>query len=145
LYYALGLAHQRLGHNKEAIAAFETEVRRSPRDASTLYFLALALEADGNLTAAGQRVKESLNLDSQSPETNGLLGKILFKQGKAAESLKLLEMAVIKKPDDPELRYLLARVYQQLGRREDAAREFAEVQNLKAKKLREDRARAPKQ
>ncbi len=144
LYYALGLAHQRLGHNKEAIAAFENEIRRSPRDASTLYFLALVLEADGNLTAAGQRVNESLKIDPQSPETNGLLGKILFKQGKAAEGLKPLETAVIKKPEDPELRYLLARIYQQLGRPEDAAREFAEVQKLKAKMLQEDRARAPK-
>jgi tetratricopeptide (TPR) repeat protein len=145
LYYALGLAHQSLGRNKDAIAAFETELRRSPQDASTLYLLALALEADGNLTAAGERINESLKLDPQSPEANGLLGKILFKQGKAAEGLKPLEMAVIKKPEDHELRYLLARVYQQLGRREDAAREFAEVQKLKAKKLQEDRARAPKQ
>jgi tetratricopeptide (TPR) repeat protein len=145
LYYALGLAHQSLGRNKDAIAAFEAELRRSPQDASTLYLLALALEADGNLAAAGERINESLKLDPQSPEANGLLGKILFKQGKAAEGLKPLEMAVIKKPEDHELRYLLARVYQQLGRREDAAREFAEVQKLKAKKLQDDRARAPKQ
>lgn len=144
LYYALGLAHQQLGHTKKAIAAFETELRRSPRDASTINFLALVLEADGNLTEAQQRVNEALKLDPQSPEANGLSGKILFKQGKAAEALKPLEFTVSKKPNDHEQRYLLARVYQQLGRREDAAREFAEVQRLKAKQLESDRARAPK-
>ncbi|MBO0723150.1 MAG: tetratricopeptide repeat protein, partial [Blastocatellia bacterium] len=144
LYYALGLAQQSLGHHKEAAAAFENELQRSPRDAPTLYFLALALEADGNLAEAERRIDESLELDAQSPDANGLRGKILFKQGKAAEGVKPLELAVSKKPDDPEIRYTLARVYQQLGRREDAAREFAEVQRLKAKKLEEDRARSPK-
>ncbi len=144
LYFALGLANQQLGRNKEAIAAFETELRRSPQDATTLYYLALVLEADGNLTVAQQRVNEALKLDPQAPEANGLHGKILFKQGKAAEAVKPLEFAVSKKPDDHERRYLLARVYQQLGRREDAAREFAEVQKLKAVQLKKDRANTPK-
>jgi tetratricopeptide (TPR) repeat protein len=144
LYYALGLAHHSLRQNKEAIAAFEAEFRRSPRDASTLYFLALVLESDGNLAEAFQRVNESLKLDPQLPDANGLLAKILFKQGKAAEGLKPLEIAVKRKPEDPELHYLLARIYQQLGHRKDAAREFAEVQRLKAKNLEEDRAKFPK-
>jgi tetratricopeptide (TPR) repeat protein len=144
LYYALGLAHQQLGHNKEAIAAFEAELGRSPKDASALYYLALALEADGNLSAAQQRVNEALKLDPQAPEANGLLGKILFKQGRAAEAVKLVEAAVSKKPNDHEQRYLLARIYQHLGRREDAAREFAAVQKLKAEQLKSDRARTPK-
>jgi tetratricopeptide (TPR) repeat protein len=144
LYYVLGLAHQQLGHNKEAIAAFEAELVRSPKDAGTLYYLALALEADGNLNAAQQRIDEALKLDPQAPEANGLLGKILFKQGRAAEAVKLVEAAVDKKPNDQEQRYLLARIYQQLGRREEAAREFAAVQKLKAEQLKSDRARTPK-
>ncbi|MCI0662814.1 MAG: tetratricopeptide repeat protein [Acidobacteria bacterium] len=144
LYYALGLAHQQLGHHKEAIIAFETEHRRLPQDPSTLYFLALSLEADGNLNEAQIRVNETLKLDPSLPEANGLSGKILFKQGKAAEAVKSLEFAVAKKPENTEVRYQLARIYQQLGRREDAAREFAEVEKLKAKKLESDRARTPK-
>ena len=65
-------------------------------------------------------------------------------QGKAADAVKPLEAAVAKTPDDPERRYWLARVYQQLGRKEDAAREFAEVQRLKAEQLKKDRANTPK-
>ena len=144
LYYVLGQAHQQLGHNKEAIAAFENELRRSPQDASTLYYLALVLEADGNAQAAEPHVRELLKLDSQNPEANTLLGKILVKQNKPTEALKALEVAVAKDSTDPEKRYLLARVYQQLGRREDAAREFATVQKLKAEKLKKDREQTPK-
>src|SRR5262245_1464209 len=144
LYYALGLAHQQLGHHKEAIKAFETEHLRLPQDPSTLYFLALSLEADGNLNESQIRVNEALKLDPSAPDANGLLGKILFKQGKAAEAVKPLEFAVAKQPENTEFRYQLARIYQQLGRREEAAREFAEVEKLKAKKLESDRARTPK-
>ncbi len=73
-----------------------------------------------------------------------MLGKILFKQGQAAEAVKPLELAAAKKPTDHELRYTLARVYQQLGRKQEAAREFAEVQRLKAEQLKKDRANTPK-
>ncbi|MDQ3255005.1 MAG: tetratricopeptide repeat protein, partial [Acidobacteriota bacterium] len=86
-----------------------------------------------------------LKLEPQSPEANALLGKILVKQGKSAEALQPLESAVRQDPTDPDKRYLLARVYQTLGRRQDATREFAEVQRLKARQLETDRVRTPKQ
>lgn len=144
MYFSLGLAHFKLGHNKEAVAAFEKEAQRSPQDFATLYYLAESMEGDGNSDGAMKWVQAALKLDAQSPEANGLLGKILFKQGKAAEAVKPLELAISKTPKDPERRYLLARIYQQLGRREDATREFAEVQKLKAEKLKTDRANTPK-
>jgi Flp pilus assembly protein TadD len=104
----------------------------------------VAREAEGDLSAAQQHVTTALKLDPQSAGAQGLLGKILFKQGKAAEAVKLVESGVQGRPTDQELRYLLARIYQQLGRKEDAAREFAEVQKLKAEKLKQDRANTPK-
>jgi tetratricopeptide (TPR) repeat protein len=144
LYYALGMAHQQLGHNQEAIAAFENELRRSPQDSSVMYYLALALEAEGNVTGAEQRVRAALSLDTQNADANTLLGKILVKQHKPAAALPLLEIAVAKDARDPEKRYLLARVYQQLGRGADAAREFAAVQKLKADRLKKDREQTPR-
>lgn len=144
LYFSLGLANFMLGKHKEAIAAFETEARRNPLDTPSLYYLAEAYEKDGNLIEARRWVEAALRLDAQLPEANGLLGKILFKQGQPAEAVKLLEFAAKKKSDDHELRYALARTYQQLGRKEDAAREFAEVQRLKAEQLKKDRANTPK-
>jgi predicted Zn-dependent protease len=109
-----------------------------------MYSLADALEKDGAADSARERVEVALKLDPQSPEANGLLGRILFKQGKAAEAVKPLEFAAAKKPDDQESRYTLARVYQRLGRREDAAREFAEVERIKSEQLQKDRSRTPK-
>lgn len=144
LYFALGLAHHQLKHHQEARAAFEIEARRSPNDAPTLYFLAASLEALGDLAAAHQHVTASLKLDPQATASNALLGKILFQQGKALLALKYVEAAVKANPTEHEQRYLLARIYQQLGRKADAAREFAEVQRLKAEQLKTDRANTPK-
>jgi tetratricopeptide (TPR) repeat protein len=144
LHFSTGLAHHQLGHNKEAVAAFEEEAKRSPQDFTTIYYLADALEKDGDTESARERVGVALKLDPQSPEANGLLGRILFKQGKATEAVKPLEFAAAKKPSDHEARYTLARVYQRLGRREDAAREFAEVERIKSEQLQKDRARTPK-
>jgi tetratricopeptide (TPR) repeat protein len=144
LQYSLGLAYQQLGRNKEALAAFEGELKRSPQDFLTLYYLAYLSDAEGVADAAQQYLNAAMKLAPESPEANALAGKVLFKQGKAAKAVKPLEFAASKKPADHELRYTLARVYQQLGRKEDAAREFAEVHRLKAEQLKKDRANTPK-
>jgi tetratricopeptide (TPR) repeat protein len=131
LQYSLGLSYLKLSRSQEALACFERELRQSPQDFSTLYYLAYVHESSGRLDAARGRIEEARKLEPQSPEANALLGKILFKQGKAAEAVAPLESAVAKDPADSEKRYLLARIYQKLGRRQDAVREFAEVQRLK--------------
>ncbi len=145
LQYSLGIGYTKLSRNREAIAAFEKELRLTPKDFTTIFYLAYLHEAGDDLSAARRRLDEALKLEPQSPEANALLGKILVKQGKSAEALQPLESAVREDPTDPDKRYLLARVYQTLGRRQDATREFAEVQRLKARQLETDRARTPKQ
>jgi tetratricopeptide (TPR) repeat protein len=144
LEYSLGLAYQQLGRSKEALAAFSKELVRRPDDFLTLYYVALLSESQGNLDDAQRHLDRAMKLVPDSPGANALLGKILFKRGKAAEALVPLEYAVAKNPGDSDWRYLLARIYQQLGRSEDAKREFAEVQKLRAKQLEQDRARTPK-
>jgi len=144
LQYSLGLALVKLGRYGAAIAAFETELRRTPRDFSTLYYLAYAHEADGSLDPAYERIQQALKLAPESSEANALLGKILMKQDRPREALAPLEAAVKSDPADPNKRYLLARVYQRLGRRQDADREFSEVHRLKEDQFKSDQAKTRK-
>ncbi len=143
LNYSFGLCYFKLGRNREAIAAFDNELKRKPQDITAMYYLASLHEAEAP-DLARRYLDEVLKADPQLPEANALLGKLLVRQNKPAEALKPLELAVTKDATDPEKRYLLARVYQQLGRKAEAAREFAEVQRLKAEKLKQDRANTPK-
>ncbi len=144
LQYSLGLSYLKLGRSEEAIVCFERGLSQTPGDFTTLYYLAYVQELTGKLEPARQRVEEALKLEPQSTEANALLGKILFKQGKAVEAVAPLVIAVAKDPTDSEKRYLLARVYQQLGRRQDAAAEFAEVQRLKTQALEREKKQTAK-
>jgi Flp pilus assembly protein TadD len=55
-----------------------------------------------------------------------------------------LETAVTQSPNDANLRFQLARAYQQSGRRQDANREFAEAQRLKDQGIEKERKGATK-
>jgi tetratricopeptide (TPR) repeat protein len=139
LHFSLGVAYLRTGRNQEAISAFERELKRLPRDYWTLYYLAFLHDAEGQLDAARERARLALALQPLSADAGALLGKVLLKQGKAAEAVKPLEIAVAQNPNDSNLHFQLARAYQQSGRRQDAARAFAEAQRLKDRGIEKER------
>jgi Flp pilus assembly protein TadD len=89
-------------------------------------------------------LEQALRLDPEAAEVEGLKGRILQRLGRTGEALVPLERAVARRSNDPELRYALGRLYQQLGRRAEAAREFAAVQRLKAAQLEADRQATPR-
>jgi predicted Zn-dependent protease len=140
LQYSLGLAYFKADRLQDSRAAFDKELHRNPRDVTTLWYLASIDEMEGKLDDARSRLDRARRLDSQSPDVAYLLGKVMLKQGKAAEASELLKYAVDKDPLDTQKRYQLARAYQQLGRREDAAKEFAEVQRIQSEQLEKDKA-----
>ena len=139
LHFSLGVAYLRTGRNREAISALERELQRLPRDYWTLYYLAFLHDAEGQLDAARERARLALALQPLSADAGALLGKVLLKQGKAADAVPPLEIAVAQNPNDSNLRFQLARAYQQSGRRQDAAREFAEAQRLKDQGIEKER------
>ncbi|HEX5086126.1 MAG TPA: tetratricopeptide repeat protein [Blastocatellia bacterium] len=142
LHFSLGVAYLRTGRNQEAIRAFERELQRLPRDYWTLYYLAFLSDAEGRLDAARKRAQLALELQPRSSDACALLGKVLLKQGRAAEATQPLETAVAQNPNDANLRFQLARAYQQSGRRQEATREFAEAQRLKDKGIEKERKSA---
>jgi tetratricopeptide (TPR) repeat protein len=144
LHFSLGVAYLRTGRNQEAIRAFERELQRLPRDYWTLYYLAFLSDAEGRLDVAREKAQLALELQPRSSDACALLGKVLLKQGKAAEAASPLETAVAQNPNDANLRFQLARAYQQSGRRQDAAREFAEAQRLKDQGIEKERKGATK-
>jgi predicted Zn-dependent protease len=139
LHFSLGSAYLRAGQNAQAINQFERELQRMPGDFWSLYYLALLLEAGGQLDQAREHLKHALKAEPRSPEVNTLLGKILLKQGKAAEAIGPLEIAVAQNPKDSNTRFQLARAYQQGGRPKEAAQQFAEVQRLKDQGIEKER------
>ncbi len=131
LHLAMGFSLLTLGVNEAAIASLEKAVAAAPSDYQGFYYLAYTYEREGDLARCREHAERARTLEPSSPEVNGLLGKVLLDQGQVADAIGPLEQAIKGSPKDTEKRYLLARAYRQVGRRADAAREFAEVQRLK--------------
>jgi tetratricopeptide (TPR) repeat protein len=143
LQYSLGLSYLKLGRYAEAIGCFDRELRKYPNDFGLLYFKAFCQEATGDLAAARTNVESALKLESESPEAKTLCAKIMLKQGEAARALPLLEAVIRKEPNDSDKRYLLAKIYQRLNRGDEAAREFALAEQLKARTRATERKKNP--
>ena len=139
LYFSLGTAYLRTGRNTEAIKVFERELRLLPRDYWTLYYLAFLFDAEGQFPAARDKAQTALALQPRSADANALLGKVLLKLNQAAAAIAPLELAVAQNPHETGLRFQLARAYQQSGRRQEAAREFAEVKRLQDQGIEKER------
>jgi Flp pilus assembly protein TadD len=129
----LGLSYLKMGRTKDAVISFDRELKRAPGEFFVLYYLGYAQEKLGDLDSARQRVEAALKVEPKSIEANKLYGKILFKQGQMIAALTAVEKAVQQDPLDAENRYLRARIFQRLGRSQEAKLEFREVEQLKEK------------
>lgn len=143
LQYWLGVSHLMLEEKQQAQSCFERALAQSPGDAATLYQLAYVEQSRMYFDQAARHAEAALKADPQMSKARTLGGIILYKQGRAAEALQLLEAAVAKDPNDAETRHYLGRVYQRLGRKQDAAREAAESERLRIEQI--DKQRAEKQ
>ncbi len=144
LNYSLGLCYYKLGLNKNGLVAFEAEYQRNPKDFTTLYYLAVLHDADGNIEPAKKFVDEALALQPTSIEALAIFAKILGSQGNYQAAATAIEKAIAQDPKDSMKHYLLGKFYRELGRREDSNREFNESRRLKAEETKTDREKIVK-
>ncbi len=138
---ALGYAMTLWNANRYAEAAklFEEGAHKFPRDAFFLLKYALFLlnrpeELDKEKMAEIKALlKKSEELDGSIAETHFQLGLIATREDDYDEALKELGMAARDNPELSKVHYTLARAYQKLGRKEDAARETDLYRKLKEK------------
>jgi tetratricopeptide (TPR) repeat protein len=92
-----------------AIAIYEgLRQRLGDNDATILNNLAVAYSESGDLSRAVQLARRAWTLDRNNPATADTLGWLLFKAGRRAEGLALLERAARGAPSGAEVRRRLA-------------------------------------
>jgi len=141
-HYHLGYAYQSQGNLKAALEEFNREVERNPGFYDS-YWLAGNIELrQGNLDTAAEFFRKGIRLKPQAWQAHYGLGRVFAtkRQWPAAEAelRKALEVGEANgaNPDNPEVHYALARLYQQTGCEDDAEREFQICKRLNAQRQR---------
>ena len=135
LYEALGNEEQRVEHVEEARKAYEAELTINPNSAVALYNIGKIEVETGDAAKGVDLLQRAVAGHAVAAPAYFYLGFGLAKLGKNDAAVGWLEKAMQTSPSD-SLRqrdeFELARVYERLGRKEDASRALAELRRLKA-------------
>lgn len=119
---------------EEAGKEFEQELKINPQSAGAEYYLGELARQANNLPEAIEHFSRATKLYGGFAEAYAGLGRSLLDGDRAADALGPLETAAKLAPGNATVHFALATAYQRLGRKQDAAREFA-LQKSTAEKL----------
>lgn len=118
----------------EARKEFEEELKINPQSAGAEYYLGELARQANNLPEAIEHFSKATAIYPSFAEAYAELGRSLLDSERLADAVAALETAVKLAPDNPTAHFALATAYQRMGRKQDAAREFA-LQKTTSEKL----------
>jgi arylsulfatase A-like enzyme/Tfp pilus assembly protein PilF len=131
-HYELGLALIKTGQWEAALPEMQAAVVCTPTSAQ-LHFYAGAVHLRlKHIPEATAEFESSLKIDPDHFLANLKYGEMLFREGDAAGALPKLSRAAKVDPKSAEAHAFLADAYQQLGQAQNASRERAKADQLKA-------------
>lgn len=140
VYLNLGAAYWRQQNTDAAIAEWRKELSAHPESFQANYTLGAALAlSPADSEEASRLLRKAMALKPANAMALFQLAKLVWRQSKGEESITLLERAVRADPDYREAHYLLGTIFQSLGRKEDAAKEFAAVKRISQEAVRRSR------
>lgn len=117
--------------------------RKAPPDDLPFAHMAQLLISFHREAEALPYAREAVRINPDSASNHYLLGNALFQQKDLKGALEHLRKAEEIDPSDPQAHYLLAKVYRELGRPDDAKREFAAFRELNQAKTAKPTPLAP--
>jgi len=118
----------------DARKEFEAELKVFPENAMAEYSLGELARQANQLPQAIDHFTRAVNMNASLGDAFFGLGRSLLDSDRAADAVAPLERAVKLEPENPGAHLALATAYQRLGRKDDAAREFA-LQKSTAEKI----------
>lgn len=128
--YLLGQNAIYKGRYEEGIALMEKELAVNPGNANAHYKIGDALTRQLKYDEAIAALQRSVWLNPYYSGPFILLGKCYLKKRELANAEGMLRRAIQFDPNNKSAHYMLAQVYQQGGREEEAKREFAIAEKL---------------
>lgn len=141
VHFGLGYLYWKSHEYEKARKAFETELSLDPIHAQSLAYLGDIEVKDGRAEKAVLLLKKAIELQKDLRFAYIALGVALTDLQQYTDALGVLQQAAKLDPSQADAHYRIARVYQALGRTEEAQKEFAKVRELHQKS---DEALTPK-
>ncbi len=132
-HFNLALIQEAKGDPEGAIRAYEREIEISPKDHKSHFNLAKLYAGAGNLQKTIEHFRRSIEIDSSFAEGHLYLAKLYLDQGDLEQAMDLAQKANELDPDPslaPMGHFILADVYNRMGRLQDAEREVAIARSL---------------
>jgi tetratricopeptide (TPR) repeat protein len=131
IHHYLAYAYWRTDQFDAAKKEFQRALELEPNNAYTQYFLARILYNEGENDQAVRLYEAIVASGTPIYDTYPRLGQAYFRQGNLAKALEMTQLALEQTPWDGALHFQLAKIYRQMGRNEDAAREYETSNRLK--------------
>jgi choline-sulfatase len=131
-HYELGAALGEMGDYTESAKQLEAAVAQDPSSDELHFYLGSAYEEIDRAGDAMKQYQAALELNPDNYRANLLLGRMLAVQDRPKEAMPFLQRAVKLDPQSADAHKFLGNVYTVLGEEENARREEAEAQRLKA-------------
>ncbi len=131
-HYELGVALAETGDWAGSAGQLEAAVARAPGSDEMHFYLGMAYDEIGRASDAAKNFQAALQINPNHYRANLLLGRLLGMQDNPTAALPYLQKAVKLEPQSPDAHKFLANVYIELGQEENARREQAAADRLKA-------------
>jgi tetratricopeptide (TPR) repeat protein len=124
LHYEIGRLLWKAFKTDQARAEFEEELKVNPRHAGALIAMGTICLYEHQPESAIRFLQKAAVVEPDNSDVHRFLGTAYVQMQKYPEAVKELKLAV-PQDDDGKTHYQLAKAYQGLGRKEEAATEFA--------------------
>jgi tetratricopeptide (TPR) repeat protein len=134
--YNLGLAFAGMGHNDDAVSAYQSaiawEEHAAQPDPQPYLDLGILFLQQGHADQALPYLRKSVAIDASNPRIHEELGRAYEQLRDFAEAAPEIEKAISLAPNVPSLHFEMGRIYEKEGMTSKAKEEFARCSALNA-------------
>lgn len=131
VHHYLGYALWKERQWSSATKEFEDALKLDPGNLYTRYFLGRIAYAEGATNRAIGFFEAVVAAGEPVHDTYQRLGQAYMRRGDFPKALEMMQQAVSQTPWDGAIHYQLAKIYRQMGRPQEAQREFETSERLK--------------
>lgn len=136
VYHNLGLAYSAIGQTQKAVDSFETGLRlnaqQNQQSAWPFIDYATYLNMESGFERARDLLLRAIQIDPSYDQAYSELAKAYRGLGKSSDAIAALQRAIAINANNPEYHYVLARLYTQTARANEAKQELAAYERCKA-------------